>query len=91
MSDWTTEAADAIDHAVALVRERTVDPARAITKGIVYGLLAVLLILPAAILLLAGSFRGLVEIYQGEVWAAWCTLGGIFVVGGGFLWAKRNA
>ena len=90
MTDWTTDATDAIDRAVALVRDRTVEPARAVTKGVVYGLLATLLVIPATTLALVGAFRGLVELYQGEVWAAWCTLGGIFVVLGGFLWAKRN-
>ena len=35
--------------------------------------------------------RALTELYQGEVWASWLTLGGIFVAVGGFLWAKRNA
>ena len=91
MTDWTTDAADAIERAVALARDRTVEPVRAATRAAVYGLLAALLVLPAAVLALAGVFRGLVELYQGEVWAAWCTLGGIFVLLGGFLWAKRNA
>jgi hypothetical protein len=90
-SDWTTDAADAIERAVGLVRDRTVEPAQAITRAVVYGLLAALIGLPAAILLLAGLFRLLVIAYQGEVWAAWLTLGGIFVAVGGFLWAKRTA
>ena len=32
----------------------------------------------------------LVIIYQGEVWAAWLTLGAIFLGVGLFLWSKRN-
>jgi hypothetical protein len=91
MSDWTTDAADAIDRAVGLARDRTVEPARAAAKGITYGLLAALLVVPAAVLLIAGLFRALTELYQGEVWASWLTLGGIFVAFGGFLWARRNA
>jgi LPXTG-motif cell wall-anchored protein len=57
----------------------------------VYAALAVLLVLPAAVLLIAGLFRALTELYQGETWASWLTLGGIFVLVGGFLWIKRNA
>ena len=91
MSDWTTDAADAIENAVALVRDRTVEPAQTASKYVVYGLLAVLLVLPATVLLIAGAFRGLNEIYQGEVWASWLTLGAIFVGVGAFMWAKRNA
>jgi hypothetical protein len=91
MSDWTTDAANAIDRAVTLAREKTVVPARAGAKAVTYGLLAALLVIPALVLLIAGMFRALTELYQGEVWASWLTLGGIFVVVGGFLWAKRNA
>ena len=90
-TDWTTDAADAIERAVALVRERTVEPAQTATKLAIYGLLAALIAIPAVILLLIGLFRGLVLLYQGEVWAAWLTLGGIFVLAGGLLWARRNS
>jgi hypothetical protein len=90
MSDWTTDAADAIDRTIALVRERTVEPAQAITRAVVFGLLAGIIILPALVLATIGAFRGLVLAYQGYVWAAWCTLGGIFVIIGAFCWSKRN-
>jgi hypothetical protein len=90
MSDWTTDAADAIDRTIALVRERTVEPAQAITRAVVFGLLAGIIILPALVLATIGAFRGLVLAYQGYVWAAWCTLGGIFVIIGAFCWNKRN-
>src|SRR5207244_2616392 len=33
MSDWTTDAADAIDSAVGLVRERTVEPIKAVARA----------------------------------------------------------
>lgn len=91
MSDWTTEAADTIDRSIALVRDRTVEPARAVSKAIVYGLLAVLLVMPAVLLLLAGTFRALVVLYQGEVWAAWLTMGGIFALAGALVWSRRPA
>jgi hypothetical protein len=90
MADWTTDAADVIDRSIALVRERTVVPAQSVSRVIVFGLLAALIAIPALLLALVGSFRGLVLIYQGEVWAAWLTLGGIFIVGGAFCWTKRN-
>jgi hypothetical protein len=86
MSDWTTEATDAIERAVVTVRDKTVRPAQSLTRGIVFGLLAVLFVV-----LSAGLFRGLVEAFQGEVWAAWLTLGAISVAAGMFCWAKRGA
>jgi hypothetical protein len=89
--DWTTDAADAIERAVGLVRDRTVEPAQAITKAVVFGLLAALIAIPAVVLIFALVFRVLVIVYQGEVWAAWLTLGGIFAAVGGFLWARRTS
>ena len=91
MSDWTTDAADAIENAVAYARDRTVAPAQAAAKAVTYRLLGALLVIPALIMLTAGLFRALTRLYQGEVWASWLTLGGIFVAIGAFLWARRNA
>jgi hypothetical protein len=90
VSDWTTEATDVIERSVAMVRDRTVEPAKAITKGLVYGLLAALIAVPALVLLFIGLFRALVVICQGQVWLAWMVLGGIFALAGAFCWTKRN-
>lgn len=90
MSDWTTEAADLIERSVATLRDRTVEPARKATLAIVYGTLAALIAIPAIVLLAVGLFRILVLCFQGEVWAAWLTLGGIFIAAGAFCWKQRN-
>lgn len=90
MTDWTTEATDLIERTVGTVRDKTVEPARTATRVVVYGLLAALIAIPAVILLAIGAFRGLVLLEQGYTWAAWVTLGGIFVLAGAFCWTKRN-
>ena len=90
MTDWTTEAVDTIEKAVGAVRERTVIPARQVTKTVVFGMLAALCVVPALVLAVVGAFRGGVLIAQGEVWAVWLALGGIFVLVGLFFWAKRS-
>ena len=90
MSDWTIEAVDTIEKVVGTVRERTVIPARRTTKAVVFGLLGALCIVPAVVMVLVGAFRGGVLIAQGEVWAVWLALGGIFLVAGLFFWAKRS-
>src|SRR5207237_8128812 len=79
MSDWTTDAADAIDRSIALVRERTVEPAQSVTRVVVYGLLAGIILAPALVLSAIGAFRGLLLVEQGYTWAAWCPMGGSFV------------
>jgi hypothetical protein len=90
MSDWTTDAANAIDNAVGLVRERTVEPVQAATRAAIYGLLAALVLLPAVTLLTIAAFRLLTIAFFGRVWAAWSLLGGIFLLGGWFCWIRRN-
>jgi predicted membrane channel-forming protein YqfA (hemolysin III family) len=90
MTDWTTDAVDTIEKVVGAVRERTVVPAHRVTRAVVFGFLAVFCVLPALVLLALGTFRGGVLVAQGEVWAAWLVLGGIFVLAGAFFWAKRS-
>jgi hypothetical protein len=90
MSDWTTDAADAIDRTVALIRERTVEPTRAITRVVVYGFLAAIIIVPAVVMAMIALFRIVVEIEQNYVWAAWFTFSGIFLIAGALCWTRRN-
>lgn len=90
MSDWTTETADRIVRAVDMARERTVDPVQSFARGTVYAILAALIAVPALVMATIGTFRGLVLIYQGEVWAAWLTLGAIFLLFGALLWSRRK-
>jgi hypothetical protein len=91
MSDWTTDAANAIDNAVGLVRERTVEPVRTVARAITYGLLAILVLIPAVTLTTIAAFRLLTIAAQGDVWIPWTVLGGIFVVAGWFCWSRRES
>ena len=90
MSDWTTDAADRIEHVVGTVRDRTVVPAQAIAKALVFGLLAAFFVLTLAVLAVIMLFRALNYI-PGGAWVAWTILGGIFVAGGTFCWVKRTS
>ena len=90
MSDWTTDAANAIDNAVGLVRERTVEPVAAAARALTYGILVVLVLIPALTLTTIAAFRLLTIAAQGDVWIPWCGIGGIFVIAGWFCWSKRN-
>ena len=75
---------------VSVRAERSVLKHGAISRAIVYGLFAALVALPAAVMLTVGAFRGLVLLEQGYTWAAWVTLGGIFLLAGAFSWTRRN-
>ena len=82
MPDWTDQAADAIDNAVGMVRDKTVVPARKIVSALTRGILLGLLAAAAALLAAFASFRGVVLAVQGEVWLAHLILGGIFTGAG---------
>ena len=89
MADWTTQAADAIEAAVAAVRDRAVSPAQRATRAVVYGTLVAFFALTALVLLIVGAFRGLV-ILTGDAWIAYFVVGGMLVGGGAFCWSKRT-
>jgi len=86
--DWPTQAADALEQAVTLVRDKTVVPAQKATKVVVYGILAGFFAFTAVALLIVGLFRALV-ILTGEVWLAYLICGGILVLAGAFCWTRR--
>ena len=88
MSDWTTQAADAVEKAVVLVRDKTVVPAQQGAKAVVYGFLTAFFALTAFMLVTILTFRVLVIVVP--VWAAWLIVGGIFLIAGGFCWSRRS-
>ena len=89
--DWTVDAVDRIEEVVATVRDKTVVPAQNVTKAVVYGMLTAFFVLTALILASIGVFR-LIDVYlPGEVYWAYLLVGGIFVLGGVFCWARRTA
>ena len=93
MADWTTQVADAVEGVVDIARERAVEPVRAVARGIVYGLVGLFFFSTALVVLAIGGFRAL-DAYLPSSWSSWgahLLLGGIFVAGGLFAWARRQA
>jgi len=93
-TDWTTQAADLIDQAVATVRDKTVVPSRYYARLIVLGMLAAFFGLAALAVLVLGIFRLLViaanEIFgPGHAYVAHLFVGAVFVVAGIFMWTRR--
>jgi len=86
--DWPGRAADSLEHAVSIVRDKTVVPAQKATKVVVYGLLSSFFLLMASVLLVIGAFRALV-VLTGDVWLAYLVCGGILVLVGVFCWTRR--
>jgi hypothetical protein len=86
--DWAARAADAVEQAVSVVRDKAVTPAQRATRAVVFGLLATFFLLTASTLLVIGLFRGLVLV-SGDVWLAYLICGGILVALGAFCWSRR--
>jgi hypothetical protein len=89
MSDWTADAADAVERVVTTARDRTVTPVTTVARAVVYGLLAAFFVITALLLLAILVFRVLSIVLP--IWAAWLVIGGISVLAGGFCWSRRSA
>ena len=96
-TDWAAGTADSIERFVGTVRSKTTDPLVGVARWLVYGLLAAIVGTAALILLAVGALRGLIvgldrvfDDHQRSVWVAEAILGGIFTLGGLFLWSRRR-
>jgi hypothetical protein len=88
--DWPAQTADRIEQIVGTVRDKTVAPVERITRIVVYGILAGILGIAALVLLAIAVVRILDVYIPADVWAAHAVTGGIFTLGGLFLWSKRS-
>ena len=87
--DWASQATDTIEQVVGLVRDRTVVPAKAASRVIVFGLLTAFFVSVAVVLVVIAFFRG-VFIITGRVWGAYFIVGGILILAGAFCWVMRS-
>lgn len=88
--DWASETADAVERLVGSVRAKTSGPLEALARILVYGLVAFIVGLAAAVLGAVALVRGIDLALPGDVWVAHALTGGIFALAGLFLWRKRT-
>lgn len=86
------QAADTIERVVAGIRDKTAVPLTTVARALVFGLLATVMGAAALIFVVIALIR-LVDVYvvDGEVWAAYLGLGGIFTVAGAFLLRRATS
>jgi len=90
MTDWTTQAADIIENAVGAVRDKTVEPATFIVRVVVYGLLAVLLLVPAVVLLGIVVFRVVDILAPSHPWLPYGIVSAVTLLAGTWCMRKRT-
>ena len=89
--NWPAQAADTIVGAVDRVREKTTGPIQTAARGLVYGIVALVLGTMVAVLLIVGSIRLLDAIQPwGNVWLPYLQLGLIFLVVGSLVFRRRR-
>jgi hypothetical protein len=87
--DWAATVADTIENYVGLVRDRTTKPALVVTRAVVFGVMLAILGVAAVVLLWIAWITAITALV-GEVWITDLITGGIFVLVGAFLMAKRK-
>ena len=90
VDDWAAETTDRLDHLVTTIRAQTTDRVLSIARLLVYGLLAGILGLMAAVLGIVMLVRFADEFIPQEVWLTYFVLGAIFLLAGAVCWSKRK-
>ena len=88
--DWPAQVADTAVRIIEQVRDKTTRPAITVARALVFGLVALSIGTVAAFLFLIGTIRLVNGYLPGTVWTTYLLLGGIFTLGGAFLFSKRN-
>ena len=88
-ADWAGQLVGTIDQYVGLVRDRTTRPALVATRGLVFGIIILILAVAAGVLLWIAWITGITALV-GKVWITYLITGGILVLLGVFLMAKRG-
>lgn len=93
--DWPQQATETIVNLVDDVKHKTTEPATKAVRGLVYGIVIVLLGVPAVIMLLVGIVHLLSQFSNDVlglgVWLVYLVLGVIFTLAGLIMWRKRVA
>ncbi|MDQ2677833.1 MAG: hypothetical protein M3Y51_03740 [Actinomycetota bacterium] len=87
--DWTDQVTDLIVDTVDKVRDSTTGKILQASRVSVHAVVAMILLLPIAVLAIAGLVR-LITYWVDEVWITYTILGTLFVLVGVVLWSRRR-
>ena len=87
--NWADQVTDLLVDTVDKVRDRTVVPVQKAARGVVYGLVIVVLAIPILVMLLVALIRFVDHWLPGTVWLVYLLLGLVFSAGGLLTWKGR--
>ena len=87
--NWADQVTDLLVDTVDKVRDRTVVPVQKAARGVVYGLVIVVLAIPILVMLLVALIRFVDHWLPGTVWCVYLLLGLVFSAGGLLTWKGR--
>lgn len=88
--DWADQVTGLVVDSVDKIRDRTTGPILEYSRASVHLVVALILMLPLAVLLCVGFVRLLTWAVVGRVWLSYTILGSLFVLIGVVLWSKRS-
>jgi hypothetical protein len=92
---WPAQATDAVVKAVDTVRDKTTGPLQTASRGVVYGVLALVLGLMVAVLLIVALIRGIdalvgLVVDPPNIWITYLIVGALFLVAGWIVFRRRR-
>ncbi len=87
--DWPAQAADTIVDLVGTARQKTTGPALTAARGVVYGVIILVIATMALVVLVAGTVRLLNNWL--DVWLTYLILGVLCLLGGALMFRRARA
>ena len=95
--NWAADVTQTIVSTIDKIRDRTTTPIVMLARGLVFGILGVILSSAAFVLLLIGLSRGLISLiewpldHDSAVWVSHAIVGGLLVLAGSICMVKRQS
>jgi len=86
---WEAQVTERFVGVVDRLRARTTQPLLTASRGVVFGLVAIICGLTVLVLFSVGIFRLLNNVLPGGGWAAYLVLGGLCCALGAWFWSRR--
>jgi vacuolar-type H+-ATPase subunit I/STV1 len=88
--DWVTSAVDTVERYVGMVRDNATSKVVTIMRGLVFGVVIVVMAMMALVLFVVMAVRLLNSYLPQRVWLSYFIIGGLFLLAGSWCWSRRH-